>query len=374
MSALFSPYALGPLQLTNRIAIAPMCQYSADDGEAGDWHMIHLGHLALSGAALLFTEAAAVTPQGRITAADLGIWSDRTEAALAPVIRAIRKHSPIRIAIQLAHAGRKASSRKPWEGGASIHALAPGGWQTVAPSALPHAPGDAVPDALDAAGMQQVKQAFVDAALRAAKLGVDALELHAAHGYLLHQFLSPLANVRSDAYGGSLENRMRFPLEVFEAVRAAAPHPMTFGVRISATDWVDGGWDIEQSVAFAHALKQAGADFIHVSSGGISPLQKIPAVPGYQVAFAARIKQETGMPTIAVGLITDAHQADAIIAQGEADMVALARAILFDPRWPWHAASALGAQVDAPPQYWRSQPAQFKQLFDTSRRDQAGQR
>jgi 2,4-dienoyl-CoA reductase-like NADH-dependent reductase (Old Yellow Enzyme family) len=371
MSALFSPYSLGPLSLPNRIAIAPMCQYSADDGLACDWHMIHLGHLALSGAALLFTEAAAVTPQGRITAGDLGIWSDRTQAALAPVIAAIRKHSPIRIAIQLAHAGRKASSQKPWEGGASIAALEPGGWQTVAPSALPHAPGDAVPLALDAAGMQEVKQAFVDAALRAAKLGVDALELHAAHGYLLHQFLSPLANVRSDEYGGSLENRMRFPLEVFAAVRAALPQtarqPMTLGVRISATDWVDGGWDIEQSVAFAHAIKQAGADFIHVSSGGISPLQKIPVEPGYQVAFAARIKRETGLPTLAVGLITDAHQADAIIEQGEADMVALARAILFDPRWPWHAAAALGAQVDAPPQYWRSQPHEFKQLFGATR-------
>ena len=219
--------------------------------------------------------------------------------------------------------------------------------------------------------MQEVKQAFVDAALRAAKLGVDALELHAAHGYLLHQFLSPLANVRSDEYGGSLENRMRFPLEVFAAVRAALPqtslHPMTFGVRISATDWVDGGWDIEQSVAFAHAIKQAGADFIHVSSGGISPLQKIPVQAGYQVAFAARIKQETGLPTIAVGLITDAEHAEAIIAQGEADMVALARAILFDPRWPWRAAAKLGATVDAPPQYWRSQPSEFKQLFGATR-------
>ena len=382
MSALFSPYTLGPLSLTNRIAIAPMCQYSADNGEAGDWHMIHLGHLALSGAALLFTEAAAVTPQGRITAADLGIWSDRTQAALASVIGAIRQHAPIRIAVQLAHAGRKASSQKPWEGGASIHALEAGGWQTVSSSALPHAPGDAVPIALDAAGMAQVKQAFVDAALRCASLGVDALELHAAHGYLLHQFLSPLANVRSDAYGGSLEIRMRFPLEVFtavfDAVRVAvdqaAPHPIALGVRISATDWVEGGWDIEQSVAFAHALKALGADFIHVSSGGISPLQKIPVEPGYQVAFADRIKRETGMPTIAVGLITDPHQADAIIEQGAADMVALARAILFDPRWPWHAAAALGAQVDAPPQYWRSQPAQFKQLFDTSRLGQAGQR
>jgi 2,4-dienoyl-CoA reductase-like NADH-dependent reductase (Old Yellow Enzyme family) len=367
MSALFSPYTLGPLPLTNRIVIAPMCQYSAEDGLATDWHMIHLGTLALSGAALLFTEAAAVTAQGRITGADLGIWSDQTQAALVPVICAIRKHSTMRIAIQLAHAGRKASSQKPWDGGASIHASGAGGWQTVAPSALPHAPGDAVPTALDAAGMQEVKQAFVDAALRSAKLGVDALELHAAHGYLMHQFLSPIANQRSDEYGGSLENRMRFPLEVFEAVRAAVPHPMTFGVRISASDWVEGGWDIEQSVAFSHALKAAGCDFIHVSSGGISPLQKIPVEPGYQVAFAARIKQETGIPTIAVGLITEAEHADAIIKDGDADMVALARAMLYDPRWPWHAAAKLGATVEAPPQYWRSQPSTQKQLFGATK-------
>jgi 2,4-dienoyl-CoA reductase-like NADH-dependent reductase (Old Yellow Enzyme family) len=382
MSALFSPYALGPLPLTNRIAIAPMCQYSADAGIANEWHMIHLGSLALSGAALLFTEAAAVTAQGRITGADLGLWSDQTQAALAPVIAAIRKHAPIRIALQLAHAGRKASSQKPWDGGASIHPFEPGGWQTVAPSALPHAPGDAVPIALDVPGMQQVKQAFVDAALRAVQLGVDALELHAAHGYLLHQFLSPIANQRSDDYGGSLANRMRFPLEVFEAVSSAvraalpqtAPQPITLGVRISATDWVAGGWDIEQSVAFAHALKTAGADFIHVSSGGISPLQKIPLEPGYQVAFAARIKHETGLPTIAVGLITDAEHAEAIIAGGDADIVALARAMLYDPRWPWHAAAKLGATVDAPPQYWRSQPSTQKQLFDTTLRDKPGQR
>ncbi|MES2259836.1 MAG: NADH:flavin oxidoreductase/NADH oxidase [Pseudomonadota bacterium] len=366
MSQLFSPYALGPLRLKNRIAIAPMCQYSADEGLATDWHMIHLGHLALSGAGLLMTEATAVSPEGRISAADLGLWSDAHQDALGKVVRAIRQHSPIPLAVQLAHAGRKASSQKPWEGGASI-APQDGGWQTVAPSALPHAPNETPPLALDEDGLLHVKASFVAAAKRVHALGIEGIELHGAHGYLLHQFLSPLSNARTDRYGGSLENRMRFPLEVFEAVRAAVPDEVCIGMRISATDWVDGGWDIEQSVAFAQALNRAGTDFIHVSSGGISPLQKIPLGPGYQVHLAARIKSETGLPTIGVGLITEPEQAEAIVAQGEADVVALARAVLFDPRWPWHAAAKLGAQVDAPPQYWRSQPRELKDLFgDTS--------
>ncbi|HAT29585.1 MAG TPA: oxidoreductase [Janthinobacterium sp.] len=366
MSHLFSPYALGPLRVKNRIAVAPMCQYSADNGDATDWHMMHLGQLALSGAGLLMTEATAVTPEGRISAADLGLWSSANEAALARVVRAIRRHSSMPLMVQLAHAGRKASSKVPWEGGACVPPAA-GGWQTLAPSALSHAPGETVPLALDGAGMLRIKDAFVAAARRVRALGIEGIELHAAHGYLLHQFLSPIANARTDEYGGSLENRMRFPLEVLAAVRAALPSPMALGVRISATDWVDGGWDIEQSVRFAEEVKRGGADFIHVSSGGISPLQKIPVGPGYQVRFAARIKRETGLPTISVGLITEAEQAEAIIAAGESDMVALARAILFDPRWPWHAAVKLGVQVEAPPQYWRSQPREYPTLFgDTS--------
>jgi 2,4-dienoyl-CoA reductase-like NADH-dependent reductase (Old Yellow Enzyme family) len=367
MSQLFSPYALGPLQLHNRIAIAPMCQYSASAGDASDWHMIHLGHLALSGAGLLFTEATAVTREGCITAADLGLWSDANETALARVIAAIRCHSSIPLVIQLGHAGRKASSQKPWDGGAHIGPSEAGGWQTVAPSALPHAPGEAPPVALDETGLAAIRQAFVDAAKRAHRLGFEAIEVHAAHGYLLHQFLSPVSNQRTDAYGGPLENRMRFPLEVFEAIRAAVPADMVVGVRISATDWVDGGWDIEQSLVFSQRLKEAGTHFMHVSSGGISPLQKIPVGPGYQIDFAARIKRETGVPTIGVGLITEARQAEGIIAEGEADMVALARAMLYDPRWPWHAAAELGAQVQAPPQYWRSQPHEFKNLFGATR-------
>jgi 2,4-dienoyl-CoA reductase-like NADH-dependent reductase (Old Yellow Enzyme family) len=368
MSKLFSPIALGTLQLENRIAIAPMCQYSADgNGLATDWHMIHLGQLALSGAGLLIIEATAVTPEGRISPDDLGLWSAEHTEALAPVIQAIRRYAPIKVAIQLAHAGRKASSEVPWQGGANIPVDAPRGWQTVAPSALPHADGETVPVALDQAGIDRIKDGFVAAARRAHELGLDAIELHGAHGYLLHQFLSPLSNHRTDAYGGSLENRMRFPLEVFGAVRAAVPASMVIGMRISATDWVEGGWDIEQSVVFAKELDKLGCQFIHVSSGGVSPLQKIPVGPGYQIDFAARIKQETPMPVIGVGLITEARQAESIIEEGQADMVALARAMLYDPHWPWHAAAELGAQVVAPPQYWRSQPHQFKNLFGATR-------
>ncbi len=366
MSHLFSPYALGPLQLANRIAIAPMCQYSANEGLATDWHMIHYGHLALSGAGLLILEATAISPEGRISPADLGLWSAAHQQALAPIVQAIRRHSPIKLAVQLAHAGRKASSAPPFDGG---QALAPGqgGWQTVSPSALAHAPTDPAPLALDAAGLAKVKADFVSAALRVHALGIEAIELHGAHGYLLHQFLSPLANQRDDQYGGSLENRMRFPLEVFDAVRAALPRELAIGMRVSASDWVEGGWDVEQCVALAHQLKQRGADFIHVSSGGVSPLQQIPLGPGYQVHFAQRIKADTGMPTIGVGLITEPLHAEAIVANGQADMVGLARAMLYNPRWPWHAAAALGAQVAAPPQYWRSQPRELKNLFGETR-------
>ncbi|WP_288378157.1 NADH:flavin oxidoreductase/NADH oxidase [uncultured Massilia sp.] len=366
-SKLFSPVTLGPLHLPNRIAIAPMCQYSAVDGLPTDWHTIHLGHLALSGAALLIIEATAVTPEGRISPDDLGLWSDAHADALKPVIAAMRRHSPIKIAIQLAHAGRKASSEVPWEGGANIPPDQPRGWQTVAPSSVPHADGETVPLALDADGLARIKDGFVAAAKRAHALGLDGIELHGAHGYLLHQFLSPLSNIRIDEYGGSLENRMRFPLEVFDAVRAAVPTEMAVGMRISATDWVEGGWEIEQSVRFAQALKERGCDFMHVSSGGLSPRQTIPVGPGYQIDFAARIKRETGMPTIGVGLITEARQAETILQQDQADVVALARAMLYDPRWPWHAAAELGDQVFAPPQYWRSQPREYKELFGSTR-------
>jgi len=364
MSQLFTPLQLGALTLPNRIVIAPMCQYSAADGSATDWHMIHLGSLALSGAGLLILEATAVSPEGRISPADLGLYSDANEAALARVIGAIRKYSPIPLAVQLGHAGRKASSRAPWDGGTQIGPDEATGWRTVAPSAVPHAQGEVAPIALDAAGLAKVRDDFVAAAQRAARLGFDAIELHGAHGYLLHQFLSPIANKRDDAYGGSLDNRMRFPLEVFDAVRAAFPAERPVWMRVSATDWVEGGWDVDGTVALAQALKARGCDAIHVSSGGVSPAQDIKLGPGYQVPHAARVKSESGLTTIAVGLITDAEQAEAIVAEGAADAIALARAMLFDPRWPWHAAAKLGAQVTAPKQYWRSQPREFKDLFD----------
>lgn len=362
MSQLFSPISLGRLTLSNRIAIAPMCQYSADNGAATGWHMQHIGHLSLSGAGLFIIEATAVEPEGRISPHDLGLWSDHTEQALGMVLEQVRSYSAMPMAIQLAHAGRKASTSRPWEGGKSLPSHA-GGWRTVAPSALAFAEHDETPMALDDAGLRRVRDAFAASARRADRIGFDAFELHAAHGYLLHQFLSPLSNRRDDAYGGSLENRMRFPLEVFDAVRASIGNGKPVGIRVSATDWVEGGWDIEQTLVFAQALKQRGCDFIDVSSGGLSPLQQIPLGPGYQVSFAQRLKQEVGMPTIAVGLITDARQAEEIIASGQADMVALARGMLYNPRWPWHAAATLGAQVDAPPQYWRSQPRELKTLF-----------
>jgi 2,4-dienoyl-CoA reductase-like NADH-dependent reductase (Old Yellow Enzyme family) len=364
VSLLFQPWHIGALHLPNRIVVAPMCQYSAEAGSATDWHLVHLGHLALSGAGLLVIEATAVSATGRISPQDLGLYSDANEAALARVLAAIRRYSPIAVAMQLGHAGRKGSSRAPWDGGTQIASHDPGGWQTVAPSPLPHAAGEEAPLALDAAGLQQVRDDFVATARRADRLGLDGIELHFAHGYLLHQFLSPLANQRTDDYGGSLANRLRFPLEVFDAVRAAVPAHKPVWVRVSATDWVPGGWDVDSTVALGQALKARGCAALHVSSGGVSPAQQIPLGPGYQVAFAQRLKAEVGLPTIAVGLITEPAHAEAILADGQADAIALARAMLYDPRWPWHAAAELGAHVQAPKQYWRSQPRQYKDLFE----------
>ena len=362
MSALFTPFALDGLSLPNRIVIAPMCQYSAVDGNAQDWHMMHLGNLALSGAGLLVIEATGVEPEGRITPACLGLWSDANEAALGRVVEGIRKYSDMPLAIQLGHAGRKASSALPWQGGQLIAPEA-GGWPTQAPSALPQLPHEPAPRVIDAAGLVRIREAFVAAARRAARIGLDCIELHGAHGYLLHQFLSPLSNQRDDAYGGSLENRLRFPLEVFDAVRAAFPAGKPVGMRISATDWVDGGWDVEQSIAFSQALEARGCSFLHVSSAGVSPLQKIPLGPGYQVSLAAEIRRTVKVPVIAVGLVTTPEHAEAIIAEGHADLVALGRGMLYDPRWPWHAAAKLGAKVAAPKQYWRSEPHSVKGLF-----------
>jgi 2,4-dienoyl-CoA reductase-like NADH-dependent reductase (Old Yellow Enzyme family) len=362
MSALFSPITLRGLKLPNRIMVAPMCQYSAVDGEANDWHFTHINSLALSGAAMFCIEATAVEAIGRITPGCLGLWNDATEAALKPILASVRKHSNTAVAIQLAHAGRKASSHVPWDGGQQI-AVSDGGWQAEGPSAVPHKEGEAPPLALDAAGLKRVRDGFVATARRAERLSIDALEVHCAHGYLLHQFLSPISNKRTDQYGGSLQNRLRYPLEVFDAVRAAFPAHKPVGIKVSSTDWVDGGWDIEQTIALARELNKRGVDWIDASSGGVSPLQKIPLQPGYQVPFAQAIKQATGVTTMAVGLITEAKQAEDIVASGKADLVALARGILYDPRWGWHAAAELGGEVEAPPQYWRSQPSTQKALF-----------
>ena len=365
MAHLFTPIDIGALSLSNRIVIAPMCQYSAEDGCMTDWHLIHLGQLAISGAGALTIEATAVTPEGRISYADVGLYDDATEAAMARVLTSIRRFSNIPVAIQLAHAGRKASTAKPWDGGGQIALGDANGWQTLAPSAIPFLDTENAPLALDDAGLDRLRTAFADAAVRSARLGIDAVQLHAAHGYLLHQFLSPLSNRRDDSYGGSLENRMRFPLEVFDAVRGAFAGPVT--VRVSGTDWVDGGWTIEETIAFARALEARGCAAINVSSGGLHPAQQIALSPGYQVPLARRVKDAVAMPVIAVGLITDPAQAEAIIANGDADAVAIARAALYDPRWPWHAAAALGATIAVPPQYERSEPREHRGLYRIER-------
>ncbi|MDB5685659.1 MAG: NADH:flavin oxidoreductase/NADH oxidase [Rhizorhabdus sp.] len=361
---LFTPLKVGKIDLANRIVIAPMCQYSAVDGSMTDWHHIHLGSLALSGAALLTIEATAVLPEGRITHADVGLYSDDNEAAMGRVVESIRRHSDMPIAIQLAHAGRKASTEVPWKGGLQIAPTAPNGWQTVSASDVPFLPDENAPLALDRAGMDRVRDAFADAARRAARLGIDAVQIHGAHGYLIHQFLSPLSNRREDEYGGSLENRMRFPLELYDAVRTAFPADRPVTVRVSGTDWAPGGWDIEQTVAFARAIEARGCDAIHVSSGGLAHDQKIPVGPNYQVPLARAVKGAVAVPVVAVGLITEFEQAEAIIGTGDADLIALARGILYDPRWPWHAAAHFGATVKAPSQYLRSQPSRYRHLFD----------
>ncbi len=363
MSSLFSPLTIRGVTLPNRIVVSPMCQYSAEDGKANTWHLAHLAQLALSGAAMLCLESTAVEPAGRITPGDLGLWDDATEAALKTVLEAIRAHSKIVVALQLAHAGRKASSYEPWKGGQLIPA-AEGGWLTVAPSALPQKDGETPPSALSKRDILRLQEAFVASAERAIRLGFDAIELHGGHGYLFHQFLSPISNRRTDVYGGSLENRMRFLLETFDAVRRVLPAGMPMGVKLSASDWVDGGLDIDQTVEIARALKAHGADWVVSSSGGVSPLQKIVPAPNYQVPFAEKVKRETGVISTAVGLITEARQADDIIASGKADLVAIARAMLYDPRWPWHAAATLGAKIDGPPQYWRAPPHEHKDLFN----------
>ena len=359
---LFTPFPMRDVTLANRVVVSPMCQYNSADGAANDWHLMHLGQYAIGAGALIFTEATAVSPVGRISPRCLGLYSDDCERELKRVIDFCKEYGVAEMGIQIAHAGRKASTHPPLDGGAPLKADE-GAWETVAPSALAYADGWHTPKALDEAGLAEVKQQFVDASVRAARVGFTVNELHVGHGYLLHQFLSPISNRRDDRYGGSTDNRMRFPLEVFEAVRAAWPANLPLGVRFSATDYVDEGWSLDESVRFAAALKERGCDFVDITGGGLDPRQKISVGPGYQVPYAERIKRETGIATMAVGMITQPQQANAIVAEGQADMVALARGMMYDPRWAWHAAEALGDETPYSRMYARAHPSKWPQAF-----------
>jgi len=353
MSQLFSPLTIRDIILGNRIVVSPMCQYSAHDGMAGDWHLVHLGSRAVGGAGLVFTEATAVSPEGRISPQDLGIWKDEHIEGLRRIVKFVRAQGS-EIGMQLAHAGRKASVREPWNGNKLVPEHA-GGWKSVAPSPVAFEEGYAQPVELDAEGVRKVVDDFKSAARRAMLAGFKVLEIHAAHGYLLHEFLSPLSNQRKDEYGGSFENRIRLLIEVVDAVRAGWPPGYPLFVRISATDWVEGGWDIEEAVRLAGVLKEHGVDLIDCSSGGLVPHQKIPVGPGYQVAFSQRIRKETGILTGAVGIVTDAVQAETIISTGQADVVFLARQLLRDPYFPLHAADELRHKdIHWPLQYERA--------------------
>jgi 2,4-dienoyl-CoA reductase-like NADH-dependent reductase (Old Yellow Enzyme family) len=359
---LFSSINLRELTLKNRVVVSPMCQYSSVNGCAQDWHLMHLGNLCIGGSGMVIIEMTNVTPEGRITPNCMGLYNDETEESLKRIIDFCKSISDTPIAVQIAHAGRKASTRPPWGG---REPLTPdnGGWQTVAPSAVASGPGAQVPRALEADEIEQLVDYFTGATQRAARIGFDAVEVHGAHGYLLHQFLSPLSNQRQDHYGGSLENRMRFPLDVFAAMRNEWPSDKPMGMRISATDWAEGGWDMQQSISLARALELMGCDWLDVSSGGLSPDQEIPSGPGYQVPFAEEMKQHTNMKIMTVGMITEPEQAEEIIFSGKADMVAIARGMLYNPRWTWHAAEKLGGSVHYPKQYLRCRPHVRNDVF-----------
>ena len=353
-SHLFSPITIGGVTLINRIAVSPMCQYSAVDGAANDWHLQHLGSLSLSGTGLVIVEQTAVEPIGRISHGCLGLYSDANEAALARIIGFCRRAGSAALGIQLAHSGRKGSAKLPWEGGGPLSAAS--AWPTAAPSAIPFDKSWAAPEALAEAGLMRIRDAHAAAARRAERLGFDLVELLAAHGFLLHSFLSPIVNRRTDSYGGSLANRMRYPLEVAAAIREVWPRRKALGMRITGTDWVDGGITPDEAGIFAGKLRDIGFDYVCVSSGGISPTARPAIAPGYQVPLAAAVKKASGIAVQAVGMIVDPHQAEAIVADGHADCVALARGFLDDPRWAWHAAAALGADAAYPPQYLRARP------------------
>jgi 2,4-dienoyl-CoA reductase-like NADH-dependent reductase (Old Yellow Enzyme family) len=351
---LFSPFKLRSVEFPNRIGVSPMCQYSSEDGFSNDWHLVHLGSRAQGGAGLVMIEASAVVPEGRITPGDLGIWKDEHIPELTRIARFIHSQGA-RTGIQLAHAGRKASMSVPF-GSERLLSPAEGGWQTVGPSAVAFSPAYSTPVELDKAGINAIVEAFRQAAARAHKAGFDLVEIHAAHGYLIHEFLSPLSNRRADQYGGSLENRIRFALEVVDAVRAEWPEHLPLLVRISTTDWAEGGWNADESVELARELLRHGVDLVDCSSGGMVPNAKIPAGPGFQVQFADRIRREAGIATAAVGLITDSAQANDIVEQGQADLVLLAREMLRDPYWAVHAAAALNETASWPKQYLRAAP------------------
>jgi len=350
--SLFAPLTLGNVTLRNRIAVSPMCEYSAVDGMPNDWHLVHLGSRAVGGAGLVMTEATAVSPEGRISPADTGIWNDAQQAAWTRIAGFIGAQGAVP-GIQLAHAGRKGSTQVPWLGNGAV-ATDDGGWVPVAPSAIAFSPDYPMPGALDAAGIEKVLSDFAAAARRARDAGFGVIEIHAAHGYLLHEFLSPLSNVRADAWGGSLENRARLLREVVAAVRAEWPAPRPLLVRVSATDWVAGGWDIDECVELARRLRADGVDLIDCSSGGLVAHAKIPVAPGYQVPFAARIRREAGIATGAVGMITEATQAQKILDDGDADLIIMAREMLRDPYFPRRAAKELGAAIEPPMQYLRA--------------------
>lgn len=354
MSHLFSPLNLRDVTIPNRIFLSPMCQYSSPDGKPNDWHLTHLGARAAGGAGLIFTEACAVNSQGRISPDDLGIWNDEQMNAFRDIVSFIKTQGSI-AGIQLAHAGRKASVEAPWLGGKALD-QEHRGWQPCAPSPIPFGEGFLVPNEMTEVDLNAIEHDFTVAAERALQAGFQVVEVHAAHGYLLHQFLSPLSNKRSDQYGGSLENRMKFPLQIARAVRKVWPEEYPVFVRISATDWVDGGWDLEQSSVFCQKLKEIGIDLIDCSSGGLVPDAVIPAGPGFQVPFATQIKKTTGLMTGTVGLITKAEQAEQIIATGLADAVLLGRELLRTPCWPLFAAQELGAKLPWPVQYERAKP------------------
>jgi len=357
-SQLFSPFSMRGLTISNRTIVSPMCEYSAVDGNATDWHLMHLGQFATSGIGLVITEAAAVEPRGRITPQCLGIWSDANEESLWPIMKFCREYGQAKLGIQLAHAGRKASTHRPWEGRDPLK-KSEGGWETISSSANPQDEGWHTPTSMDRVEMDTVRDAFVEATKRSERLGFDLIEVHGAHGYLLHEFLSPIANTRSDEYGGSIENRMRYPLEVFEAIRAAWPEDKPMGIRISATDWEENGWSPEDSVVFAERLKELGCDYICASSGGISGNTRLELGEGYQVKFSEQLRKRVDIPTMAVGMIYDPHHAERIVVDGKADMIALARGLLFDPHWAVRAAAALNVDVTSPPQYERAYGSRF---------------